>query len=69
MSVNAEPMTDITIPPKAWKAFCAALQNSEGNRAAIIAMLKAWPGMQHDDTHTKKVGYIILPLPHEARDE
>jgi hypothetical protein len=62
-------MTDtITIPPEALRAARAASMNALGDgedavKAACLAMLRAWPGMQHDDTHSKRIGYIILPLP------
>jgi predicted RNA polymerase sigma factor len=49
-------------------------QAQELARAACLAMLKAWPGMQHDpgalvtDAY-RDPGKIILPLPTEKTDD
>ena len=71
-------MSDITIPPAALEAGARAIAESlrtarltteaqDGYkpeaRAACTAMIKAWPGMQHDNY------VIVLPLPQEASDE
>lgn len=70
-------MTDITIPPDALEAGARAIAESlrtarltteaqDGYkpeaRAACLAMLENWPGMQHDNY------VIILPLT-EASEE
>ena len=76
-------MSEITIPPEVVEAAARALHDASGTadcwdsvwdemaRAACLAMLKAWPMKQYrawDDV--QGVGlFIILPLPHEARDE
>jgi hypothetical protein len=69
-------MTDITIPPAAAEALSDAVADLIGERlslyearAACLAMLNAWPGMQHDDTHSKRIGYIILPVPKDTGDD
>jgi hypothetical protein len=71
-------MSNITIPLAALEAGASAIAESlriarltteaqDGYkpeaRAACIAMLRAWPGMQHDNY------VIVLPLPAEASDE
>jgi hypothetical protein len=70
-------MTDITIPDEALEAGARAIEKSlktaritleseDGYkpeaRAAFLAMLEAWEGMQHDNY------VIVLPLPQEASD-
>lgn len=75
-------MTDITIPPEAIEAAkkIACQMYSTGRhpdqiaRAACLAMLKAWPGMEHDpgalvaETY-RDPGKIILPLPQENTND
>ena len=82
-------MTDITIPPEALEAGARAIEQSlktaritleteDGYkpeaRAACLAMLKAWPGMEHDpgalvaETY-RDPGKIILPLPQENTND
>jgi hypothetical protein len=75
-------MTDITIPPEALEAAAKAMWKTDDPsqwelgmaRAACLAMLKAWPGMEHDQGALvtdiyRDPGKIILPLPKEASDE
>jgi hypothetical protein len=68
-------MTDITIPPEALRAMMAKLPpffSESMARAACLAMLNAWPGMEYDpgalvtDAY-RDPGKIILPLPQEPR--
>ena len=71
-------MSEIKIPPAALEAGARAIAESlrtarltteaqDGYkpeaRAACMAMLQAWPGMQHDNY------VIVLPLPTETSDE
>lgn len=68
-------MSDVTIPAAALEAaarqICGYERDQDADwreyighaRAACLAMLAAWPGMQHDNY------VIILPLPAEASDE
>ena len=44
--------------PDRWRAYF-----TDEARAAFLAMINAWPGMQHDNY------VIILPLPTEASDD
>ena len=80
-------MTDITIPPEAleaaamemaphpWSMYTDAAKDHFRHkaRAACLAMLKAWPGMEHDpgalvaETY-RDPGKIILPLTTENTD-
>ena len=77
-------MTDINIPPEVVEAANEAFTNAmlsvpqpDPMEAALIAGLKAWPGMQTDcerRVSEKWIGVrefpvIILPLHHEAGDE
>jgi hypothetical protein len=73
-------MTDITIPPAALEAGARAIAvdggiadpewrfYKEAARAAFLAMLAAWEGMEIDDTQYG-ADFIILPLPQEVSDE
>ena len=70
-------MTDITIPPEALAAMRAKLPpffSENTARAACLAMLKAWPGVEYDlgalvtDAY-RDPGKIILPLPTEKTDD
>lgn len=69
-------MTDITIPPEALEAAARAICEADFNlphdapdfhvyaRAACLAMLEAWPGMQKIyRSEDEKLFSIILPLP------
>ena len=71
-------MADITIPPAALEAGARAIEKSlktaritleseDGYkpeaRAAFLAMIGAWPGMQHDNYA------IILPLTEKTDDK
>lgn len=66
----------IPIPPEALEAARLAvakaiIEDKDGIEAAIRAALNAWPMRQvraWDDVQGVGV-FIILPLPHEARDE
>lgn len=79
----------ITIPPAALEAAARAIEQSlktaritleseDGYkpeaRAAALALLENWPGMEHDpgaivtDWH-RDPGKIILPLPQENPDD
>ena len=54
------------VPPAALEAMRAQLPpffSERMARAACLAMLEAWPGMQHDNY------VIVLPLPTEASDD
>ena len=69
-------MTDITIPPKALRAARAASMNARGDgedpvRAACLAMLKAWPGIEVRQMYSVWSGKhgIILPLPTENTND
>jgi hypothetical protein len=61
-------MTDITIPPEALRAARAASMNALGDgedavKAACLAMLRSWPGMEYmmgDEAFP--FHHIILPL-------
>jgi hypothetical protein len=60
------------IPDEVVEALCnhvGPVMTRADWRAAFAAALNAWEGMQHDDTHNKRTGYIILPLPKDAADE
>jgi hypothetical protein len=60
------------IPDEVVEALCnhvGPVMTRADWRAALAAALAAWPGMQHDNTHNKRTGYIILPLPKEGADE
>ena len=73
---------DIIIPPAALEAAVRAMWKTDDPsqwelgmaRAACLAMLKAWPGMEYDpgalvtDAY-RDPGKIILPLPKEKNDE
>tara|TARA_R110000868_G_scaffold86298_1_gene242092 strand:+ start:1259 stop:1477 length:219 start_codon:yes stop_codon:yes gene_type:complete len=71
-------MSKITIPPAALEAGARAIEKSlktaritleseDGYkpeaRAAFLAIVSAWGGMQHDNY------VIVLPLPTEASDD
>lgn len=78
-------MSDITIPPEALEAARVAMKEAVGAecldateerayrlmaRAACIAMLNAWPGMDvadNDDWCSIRKGWITLPK--ETNDE
>jgi len=79
-------MNDITIPSAAieagaraiharygftsWEDLGAAEEALECARAACLAMLAAWPGMDHMTSGAPDaVDCIYLPLPQEASDE
>jgi hypothetical protein len=62
-------MTDVTIPRAALEAGAHAYRTVQPDRthlhairAACLAMLEAWPGMQHDN-------YVIILPQQEASDE
>ena len=63
-------MTDITIPPKALEAAEKAIlkewtdmnSGADAARAACLAMLKAWPGMQIRLNYFQPTEEISLPL-------
>lgn len=65
-------MTDITIPPEALEAAAKAMWKTNDPsqwergmaRAACLAMLKAWPGMEIEMVFVEE-NYLILPLPKE----
>ena len=76
-------MSNILIPPAALEAGARAiaeslrtarltLESEDGYkpeaRAACMAMLQAWPGMEMDAASDGSE-YLILPLPTEASDE
>jgi hypothetical protein len=73
-------MTNITIPPAALEAGARAIAvdggiadpewrfYKEAARAAFLAMLAAWEGMEIDDSQYGG-DFIILPLPQEASDD
>ena len=71
-------MYNINIPPEALEAAADKIEGQcpcmsrdsaiETARAACLAMLKAWPGMQHMDWNSRVADFsshIILPLPKE----
>jgi hypothetical protein len=69
-------MTDITIPPEAFTAaelaYTEALsRNEDPLRAACLAMLKNWPGVDHQPPQYGDSGppVLILPLPKEPSDD
>jgi hypothetical protein len=72
------PMTDITIPPEALEAAeNAFIREKPGAanvhfavRAACLAMLKAWPGMDIEGfAWASKPDIMMLPLPKESSDD
>jgi hypothetical protein len=69
------PMTDTTIPPEALEALRESLwwaNLSEADaRAACLAMLTAWPGVDHQPPQYGDSGppVLILPLPQEEERE
>ena len=71
-------MTDITIPPEAAKALAMAIYEITGEgidmdeaRAACLAMLKAWPGMEQVPPQygDRVPPVIILPLTETTNDK
>lgn len=72
-------MTEIAIPKEALEAAARAIASDDGwplgwedyidtARAACLAMLKAWPGMQIRLNYFQPTEEIILPLPQEKTD-
>ena len=70
-------MTDITIPPEALEAAEKAIlkewtdmnSGADAARAACLAMLKAWPGVERIyRSEDEKLFTIILPLNTENTD-
>jgi hypothetical protein len=66
------PMTDtITIPPEALEAASRAFAANERNwqmyakrmEAACLAMLRAWPGMEHLSATSIRIGGADVALP------
>lgn len=61
-------MADITIPPAALRAARAASMNALGDgddsvKAACLAMLRAWPGMEKSSPDPWSLAdRIILPI-------
>jgi hypothetical protein len=72
-------MTDITIPPEALEAAQREIESylgliepdpTEMARAACLAMLKNWEGMQYMDWNSRFSefsSHIILPFPKEPK--
>ena len=64
----------ITIPPEALEAmknslFWAGLSDADA-RAAILAALGAWPGIEHQTPNKwSNKPHIILPLPQENAND
>lgn len=71
-------MTDITIPPEALEAVAKIIKDSfftndsdaeNVARAACLAMLKAWPGMDTGpNIYGRQDAIIHLPLTQENTD-
>jgi hypothetical protein len=75
-------MNDITIPPEALEAAVKAMQTARNTgahlqwpdywdnlaRAAILAMLNAWPGAIHNG-HWLLFPHTKIPLPTEPSDD
>lgn len=67
-------MTDITIPPEALEAFLREVETHKENisgeaaRAAILAALKAWPGVLVDRRDWPECHLMVLPLPQETSE-
>ena len=71
-------MTDITIPAEAAKALAMAIYEITGEgidmdeaRAACLALLKAWPGMEQVPPQygDRVPPVIILPLTETTNDK
>jgi hypothetical protein len=67
-------MTDITIPTVALRAARAASMNALGDgedavKAACLAMLKGWPGMDTIGAVGLMKPSIILPLTQEPTND
>lgn len=74
-------MTNLNIPPEAVEAAARSIATHDGwginwtayeetARAAILAALEAWPGMNHDSQAWRGYGgeVLILPLPQDKSD-
>jgi hypothetical protein len=69
-------MTDITIPPEAWRAAMSAyhktIRKDPGNawQAACLAMLRSWPEMveRHYPNDPTRLAGIFLPLTENTND-
>jgi hypothetical protein len=65
-------MDNVTIPPEALEAFQKAWANRDtlSTSECLVAMLKAWPGMELDEAMwSGGPSFIILPLNTETSDD